>query len=60
MLSDGDANEDGNVDAIDLAIWEGQFGNVAAAAAAIVPEPASWVLLICTMAMVTTRWRQRC
>ncbi len=46
-------------DATNLALWQDNFGTTAAAAAAaIVPEPASWVLL-CTMAMASARWRRR-
>ncbi len=46
-------------DAANLALWEGNFGTTAAAAAAAsVPEPASWIL-VCTMAMATIRLRRR-
>ncbi len=46
-------------DAFNLDRWQDNFGTTAAvAAAAAVPEPASWIL-ICTMAMAAARWRHR-
>ncbi len=60
VLSDGDANEDGNVDAIDLAIWEGQFGNVAAAAAAVVPEPTAGLLLAAGLGLLVVTPARSC
>ncbi len=69
----GDFDGDGDVDGADflkwqrelgdaanLTLWQDNFGTTAAAAtAASVPEPASWIL-ICTMTLATARWRRRC
>ncbi len=45
-------------DATNLALWEADFGTTAAgAAAAVVPEPASWIL-VCTIALAATRRRR--
>jgi prepilin-type N-terminal cleavage/methylation domain-containing protein len=40
-LADGDANFDQTVDALDLAIWQGQYGIGAVPALQAIPEPAS-------------------
>ena len=41
-VADGDFNFDGVVDALDLAVWESQYGTISAITAAIlVPEPGS-------------------
>ncbi len=51
QLGDGDANADGNVDAADLGIWQGQFGSAATVSAvSAVPEPASIGLVLLAMA----------
>lgn len=46
--SDGDANSDGNVDDVDLGVWQSQFGSDPsglASVAAVVPEPATSMLI---------------
>ncbi|MCA9237072.1 MAG: PEP-CTERM sorting domain-containing protein [Planctomycetales bacterium] len=56
-LADGDANGDGNVDDVDLAIWESQFGSPAGVInQASVPEPASLALL--GVVAVAWGWRR--
>ncbi len=45
-------------DATNLALWETEFGTTAVVAAvAVVPEPASWIL-VCTIALAATRRRR--
>ena len=49
-FADGDANNSGTVDEVDLAIWEGSYGELslappATAVVAAVPEPSTLVLL---------------
>ncbi|QEG37543.1 PEP-CTERM sorting domain-containing protein [Bythopirellula goksoeyrii] len=58
-LADGDANNDQNVDGIDLGIWQGQYGNTSPlVSATAVPEPASAVLMLLTMAGLLGRNRR--
>jgi hypothetical protein len=46
-LAEGDANDDKNVDATDLGIWQAQFGNATATATlAAVPEPSALASLL--------------
>lgn len=45
-LATGDANNSGNVDAADLAIWNAQYGTGALSGAEGVPEPSSALMLI--------------
>jgi len=45
LLGDGDANGDGNVDDLDLAIWDTQYGTgVLSSGVSAVPEPSTWML----------------
>lgn len=66
LLSDGDADGDGNVLASDLAAWQSQFSTdpTSTATAAAAPEPASLALVACMAAaggcgMVVRRRRSR-
>ena len=55
-FAQGDANLDGTVDGLDLAVWQDQFGtdpNLAALAAAAVPEPSSGILVSLAAVLAT-------
>ncbi len=56
-LSQGDANNDGAVNHLDLAIWEAQYGTVSTlATVAAVPEPATcWSLLVAGILLLRQR-----
>jgi len=56
-LAQGDANNDGAVNHLDLAIWEAQYGTVSTlATVAAVPEPAtSWSLLVAGILLLRQR-----
>ena len=56
-LSQGDANNDGAVNHLDLAIWEAQYGTVSTlATVAVVPEPATcWSLLVAGILLLRQR-----
>jgi hypothetical protein len=56
-LAQGDANDDGAVNHLDLAIWEIQYGTVSTLATmAVVPEPAaSWSLLVAGILLLRQR-----
>lgn len=59
----GDGNRDGNVTSADYEIWRSYFGQTAPGSgtgdglAAAVPEPATWVLMLCGCLAVL--WRSR-
>jgi len=54
-----DANVDGIVDGLDLAIWASSFGAKASGMSTAVPEPAGWALaLLGPLAMVLVRQRK--
>jgi hypothetical protein len=60
MLSEGDANSSGTVDAADLAIWESQFGTItstAVVASVVVPEPGS--IFLAAIASLVGGYRRR-
>ena len=60
MLSEGDANSSGTVDAADLAIWESQFGTTVPPLSALtvaIPEPTT--LLLGALASVGLLMRRR-
>jgi hypothetical protein len=57
-LTQGDADNDGSVTDLDLAIWRDQFGPVAPGASAI-PEPGAAVLAALALAAVSSRGRRR-
>ena len=54
-----DGNGSGAVDAADFTIWRENFGQ-AAAAALSVPEPATWLILACGLALSGRRSTSRC
>jgi hypothetical protein len=59
--TDGNANlsQDGNVDALDLAVWKEQFGNPAAShVSAAVPEPSAGLLLLPALVAIGERRRR--
>lgn len=55
LAIDGDANGDGDVGSADLAVWEAQYGNLAAAgvAATAVPEPTGLLLTVVLASLAT-------
>ncbi len=60
-LAQGDANNDGNVNAADLAIWETQYSlPVPLSGIATVPEPHSLGLLCCGLLAFYRRTRRTC
>jgi len=57
-LSEGDANGDGAVDALDLSIWEAQFStSTLAASSAAVPEPTTSALALAALCLAMSRRR---
>ena len=49
-VAKGDFNYDGSVDNADLAVWQEQFGEGGAAiSAAVVPEPAGWLIAMASL-----------
>ena len=58
LIGDGDADGNGNVDGVDLAIWKGQFGmGGALSAASAIPEPATLVSFV--VGMLGLGWSRR-
>jgi len=59
--TEGDANNDGVVDSLDLDAWESQFGLSASSqsAATAVPEPTTWALALVAMSAVAATRRRR-
>ena len=59
QLGDGDANDDGNVNDVDLGIWDTQYGPVGPLAGlASVPEPTGAVLTVIAFAYVAATMRR--
>lgn len=56
----GDADGDSDVDQVDRMVWQSQYGVTPAPPIMAVPEPASMVLGLCAMAMISTRRACRC
>ena len=48
LLSQGDANVDSTTDSKDRLDWEAQFGDLPTPAVAVIPEPATCLLLLGT------------
>jgi hypothetical protein len=59
-ISGGDANRDGAVNFLDLAIWTSQFGAIPPAVAAVqaVPEPAAFMLILGAAVILGTYFRE--
>ncbi|NOZ38900.1 MAG: hypothetical protein GXP24_01575, partial [Planctomycetes bacterium] len=56
--SQGDADNNGTVDAADLGIWETQYGTTALlATAATVPEPTTCTLALVSLCLAVSRRR---
>ena len=58
-LATGDANDDMNVDAADLAIWETQYATALLGGAAAVPEPSALLLTLLASGSLLARRQSR-